>query len=360
MQLADAVVFANFSEGADGDLAASAQAVEQSTFAGGGGAGGSVVQKFQVVAGCGLAFADFDAQRSLPGGWAHGFGGDDLLNQFGPAQALQSRGGQDDGIVFTLFELAQARVDVAAQGMNVEIGADGLKLRPPAQTGRPHARAAGKVFDLRIESRAEGIARVLSFRDGSDFESWRNLSGQVFQRMHGEIDPAGGESFFDLFRENSFAQSALCANLAEGNVGDLVAGGVDDFNFYFMAARTKKRGDEVSLAEGKLGAAGADAEFRHHRPDPTPLSDASLPDLSSFPSCGTFPLSCRLNNRRTTSITVVASASRAAVFRVVIGVCMTLLMMPRVRASTALSCSGVNGPMRPRTRSISAWRMVSK
>src|SRR5580698_10021432 len=53
MQLADPVVFANFSQGADGDLAASAQAVEQSTFAGGGGAGGCVVQKFQVLAGRG-------------------------------------------------------------------------------------------------------------------------------------------------------------------------------------------------------------------------------------------------------------------------------------------------------------------
>ena len=39
---------------------------------------------------------------------------------------------------------------------------------------------------------------------------------------------------------------------------------------------------------------------------------------------------------------------------------MILLMMPRVSASTASSCSGVIVPRRPRTRSISAWRTVSR
>ena len=60
-------------------------------------------------------------------------------------------------------------------------------------------------------------------------------------------------------------------------------------------------------------------------------------------------------------MTVVASDdSRAALFSVVIGVCMILLMMPRVNASTASSCSGLMAPKRPRTRSISAWRTVSR
>ena len=86
MQLA----VSHFREGADGDLAASAEAVEQGAFAGGGGAGGRVVQKFQMLASGRIAFANFDAERALAGGGAHDFGGDDLLDQFCFAQALQS------------------------------------------------------------------------------------------------------------------------------------------------------------------------------------------------------------------------------------------------------------------------------
>ena len=52
-----------------------------------------------------------------------------LLDQFGFAQAFEPGRGQDDGVVFALFEFAQACVHVAAQRMNVEIGADGFELR---------------------------------------------------------------------------------------------------------------------------------------------------------------------------------------------------------------------------------------
>ena len=145
--------------------------------------------------------------------------------------------------------------------MNVEIGSDGLELSLAAQAGRTHAGTLRQIFDLRIKPRAEGVAWVFSRRNGGDFESRRKFCGQIFQRMHGEIDASGGEGLFNFFGENSFAQSALGADHGEGDIGDFISGGVDDFNFYFMAARSKKRGDEVSLAEGKLGAAGADAEM---------------------------------------------------------------------------------------------------
>jgi hypothetical protein len=147
--------------------------------------------------------------------------------------------------------------------VNVEIGTNGLQLRLPAQARRPHARNLRKVFNLGIKPRAEGIARILSFGDRNDFEPRRKLSGQVFQRMHSEIDAASGEGFFDLFRKNSLAQSTLGANHGEGNIGDLVAGSVDDFDFHFVSTSTQQRGNVVGLPEGELGAARANAEFRH-------------------------------------------------------------------------------------------------
>ena len=52
--------------------------------------------------------------------------------------------------------------------------------------------------------------------------------------MHGEIDSAGGEGFFDFFGEH-----ALGADLGERDVGDFVASGMDDFDFDFVAARAQ-------------------------------------------------------------------------------------------------------------------------
>ena len=80
--------------------------------------------------------------------------------------------------------------------------------------------------------------------------------------MDGEVDAAGGEGFFDFFGEDSFAESAFRADHGEGDVGDFVSGGVDDFDFDFVAAGAQERGDVVGLPEGELGAAGADAEVR--------------------------------------------------------------------------------------------------
>ena len=97
------------------------------------------------------------------------------------AEALQSGRGEDDGVVFSLLEFAQAGVDVAAQRMNVEVGADGFELRLAAQAGGADARALRQFLKARIVARAEGVARVLAFGDGGDFESWGQFGGQVFQ-----------------------------------------------------------------------------------------------------------------------------------------------------------------------------------
>src|ERR1022692_4626739 len=148
MQLA----ISHFSECSDGDLAASAEAVEQRALAGRSGARGRIVQECQMLTRGQVAFADLDAKRSLTSGGAHDFRWDDLLDQLRFAQALQPRRSQDDRIVFALFEFAQARINIAAQGMNVEIGPDSLELRLASQARRAHARFLRKIFDLRIKS----------------------------------------------------------------------------------------------------------------------------------------------------------------------------------------------------------------
>ena len=127
---------AHFSEGSDRDLAASAQSVEQRPLAGGGGTSRSVVQEFQMLACGGIAFADFDPERSLPRSRAHDFGRDDLGDQLRLTQTLQPRCGQYDGVIFPLLKFAQPRIDITAQGMNVQISPNGLQLSLAPQAGR--------------------------------------------------------------------------------------------------------------------------------------------------------------------------------------------------------------------------------
>ena len=74
--------------------------------------------------------------------------------------------------------------------------------------------------------------------------------------MNGEIDSSGSKGFFDFLGEH-----ALGADLGEGDIGDLVACGVDDFDLDLVPAGQQEGRDVVRLPEGKLRAPGADAEL---------------------------------------------------------------------------------------------------
>ena len=165
-----------------------------------------------------------------------------MLDQFSFAEALEASRGEDDGVVFSLLELAQAGIDVAAQGVYVEIGTNHLELRLATQARRADARFLRQFLKTRIVARAESVARVLSLSDGGDFESGGKFGRKIFERVHGEIDTAGGEGFFDFLGEH-----ALGADLGEGDAGNFVAGGMNNFNFDFISAGAKQGGDVVGL-----------------------------------------------------------------------------------------------------------------
>ena len=115
----------------------------------------------------------------------------------------------------------------------------------------------------------------------------------------------------------------LVPTMARATSSDLVAGGLDDFEFDLVAFFAQQRRNVVGLPEGELRSAGTDAQAGH------------LVFRSRLAAATFFSFSCRLKSRRTRSTTVVACGSRAAVFRVLMGVCMILLTMPRVSASMA-------------------------
>src|SRR5258708_32939338 len=114
VNLASPRIFSNCCVCADRNLAASAEMIEQGAFAGGSGASGRVVEESEMLTHDGIAFTYFDAKRALSGGWAHDFCANDFFEQLRLAQAFQTSGSQDDGVVFSLLEFPQARVDIAA------------------------------------------------------------------------------------------------------------------------------------------------------------------------------------------------------------------------------------------------------
>jgi hypothetical protein len=77
--------------------------------------------------------------------------------------------------------------------------------------------------------------------------------------VHGEIDAAGGERLLDFFGEH-----ALGADFGEGNFLKAVAGGFYNFDFDLVALDAQEIRDVISLPQGELRTATADAEF-HRR-----------------------------------------------------------------------------------------------
>src|SRR5438876_2387163 len=238
--------------------------------------------------------------------------------------------------------------------MKLQIISQGLELRLASQAAGAHPRAARQIIQAPVFLGAEHVARIFTLGDCDDFEFPRNFRRQVFQAMHGQIDATLRQGLFYSLCEHAFR-----ADLGKRHIGDFVARGFDNFNFHAVTTLFEECANVIGLPQRQLRTSGADAELSflawNHDGFSVPqlLLPGPPPDLAAL-------FSSRLNKRRTTSITVVASGSRAAVFRVLIGVCMILFTIPRVSVSTAISCSGESGPRRARTRSISAWRMVSR
>src|SRR5208283_4580775 len=333
---------------ADGNLTSATKFVQQRTLAGGRRPRCVIVEERQVLAHGNIALPNLDAESALSGRGTH-----ETLREHFPyplrfAEPREAGGSQNDGVVLTLLQFAYARIHIPPQRMNHKIGPHRLQLSLTPQAASAHACALREILDAFVLDRKKYIPRIDTGGHRNQLESRRQFSRQVLQAVHREINPPFRECLFNLLGEH-----ALSTNFGEGNIGNFVASGFDDLDLDLMTTFAKQRRDVVGLPESKLRSAGTDPEVRHQFCAP------GFPPLVAF--CAALLASRNPKSLRTRSITVVASFdSRAAVLSVVIGVCMILLMMPRVSASTANSCSGVIVPRRPRTRSISAWRTVSR
>src|SRR5258706_9050023 len=227
--------------------------------------------------------------------------------------------------------------------MNFEVRSHGLDLCLPPQAAGTYSSVLRKLSDTFKAFAYKCVACILPRKDRSQLKAGWQFRGHILQAVHRKVDAIFRQRLFNLFGKHT-----LGTDLRQSHIQYLVASGFDDLDLDLVGMRAKQCRNMIRLPKRKLRAARSDAQSRHQF---WPL--AFFSPLSVF--------SGRLKMRRMASISVVGSDSRlAALFIAVMGVCMTLLMMPRVIASTASSCSGFNAPSRPRTLSTSAWRIVSK
>src|ERR1700730_5060915 len=228
----------HFGEGSDGDLATAAKFAEQGTLTGGATAGGSVIEKCDNRLGRRVAIANFDCQGALSGGGGHHFHRDQLTDQLCFAQTIQAGGGENDGIVVAGLELAQARIHIAADWMNLKIRTNGLQLSLTSQTAGANVRLLRQRFDAREFHGTQNVAWIFAGGNRGNFEVGGQLRWQIFQAVHREVNTIVDESLFDFLGEHT-----LRANLREGDVGDFIAGGLDDLQFHGMALGAEQIGD---------------------------------------------------------------------------------------------------------------------
>ncbi len=156
-----------------------------------------------------------------------------------PAQAPQAGGSQQDRVVLAFVELAQARVDIAAHGLHLEIWPELAQLRGAAERTGADLNAQRQIGQLPAH---HGIARIFTLGNGRQHEAFGQFGGQVFQTVHGQVGAAVEQRFFDLFGEE-----ALGADLGQRDVGDFVAGSLNDFDAALAAGGGELRGDPTGL-----------------------------------------------------------------------------------------------------------------
>ena len=150
----------------------------------------------------GAFFQSLDGQRALADGGTHDVGAEDFADDVAPAESAQARGCQHNRVILSALDLGDAGIDVAANGLNIEIGPDAAELRyAPQRTGADLCAE----FDIAQFAADDGVARIGPLRKGGDGEAFGQLGGQIFQAVDGKIDAFVEQGFLDLAGEEAFA-----------------------------------------------------------------------------------------------------------------------------------------------------------
>ena len=106
------------------------------------------------------------------------------------AQPLEAGGRQHDGVVLAFVELAQARVEVAAQRLDAQVGPQRAQQHHAAQAGGADHRALRQVVQAGVARARPGHRAGLRAPSRRPARSLRQVHRHVLERMHGEVGAA--------------------------------------------------------------------------------------------------------------------------------------------------------------------------
>ncbi len=180
---------------------------------------------------------------------------------------METREGQDDGVVFptppvSILEFADTRVDVAADGENLEIRTQRKKLGRTAERAGADFGVLRKRGDGARMQADENIAWVRAWRSGGEAEL-RNIHkghrhGNIFKTVDGKIDFVLQKCDFKFLGEETFASEGM-----KRLVLNAVTGGGDDdqFNGEVRVNFLQSSGDGLGLQPREQAAAGTEAKM---------------------------------------------------------------------------------------------------
>src|SRR6516162_8551751 len=307
--------------------------------------------------------ARLDGEGALPGR-READGGRDRRPRGGRDRQAREAGGREDERVERPFvELPHARVDVAADEHEPEIGPGVEELRLPPRAPGGKARRERKLRDRRCRPGDERVARIDPFRNRGDREPRGVLGGKVLEAVDGEVDRPGRQGVLDLLDEDP-----LAAGRGKRHVGLLVSLGADDVHVdrHAIVHAREALGDVPGLPERERASPRAENEAHAYVSLPPWITrcgprDGASPGGSAAPGSEASPVprafacgSASPKISRYIRTRGAASPRSAAALSATIGPWSTFCIAERISSSTAALCSGLMPERRRANRSISS------
>ena len=204
-----------------------------------------------------------DAQDPLPDRREELLGGQRLRVARSRAETVEPRLRQDDRLVLALRQLAEPRIDIAADGLGANIRASMKKEGTPAKARGADARARRQIVEPRPVAGDKDVAGIRPRRVGDERETVGEERGHVLQAVDGRVHAPFQECLLDLLDEER-----LAPEVREGDVGEPVAGGGDERDVDLDTAAAQALGHQLRLGEGKTAPPAPQGEPHGSRPAP--------------------------------------------------------------------------------------------
>jgi hypothetical protein len=246
-----------------------------------------VIDRLRDLDGPRIAGARFDGDDALARGRQQFIGREVAGDLRRASEARQSRAGEDDPAVLAGTRLVDARVDISADVLDLQLREEHAELRAAARRARADDRARRHLGDRRVRWMEPHVARIGALEEAGQLEVRWDDRRHILEAVHRDVDRAALQRLFQFLDEEPFA-----ADRRQRDVVAFVAGRLQHDELGLVAALAEEVRDTVRLPQREGRAAGPDPYVAHER-SPKILRIVFRSDSRS---CGSSDasLSCRI------------------------------------------------------------------